>query len=211
MAEIIRINIKDGDEIKKSLDFEKSEIVVGRDPKSDLVIDDIEISRKHLVISKKRDGYIAEDKKSTNGTFIRGKRIGGKVDVVSGDLLTLGKDHVLEFFVEVVPEMVEQVHTIEPEQADKQKEITEAESVKSDQMDAEPAPAAAPAIKGKAANKKKAEKQKTKRPTWVIILLAALAFIVIFCVIPFVVIEATNQWCDLFAGFFNSMSPGVCP
>ena len=43
------------------------------------------------------------------------------------------------------------------------------------------------------------------------ILLAALVFIVVCCVIPLVVIEVTNQWCDLFAGFFNSMSPGVCP
>lgn len=50
-----------------------------------------------------------------------------------------------------------------------------------------------------------------KKPTWVVILLAALAFIVIFCVIPLIIIEATNQWCNLFAGFFNSMSPGVCP
>jgi len=50
-----------------------------------------------------------------------------------------------------------------------------------------------------------------KKPTWVVIPLAALTFIVIFCVIPLVVIDVANQWCNLFAGFFNSVVPGVCP
>ena len=50
-----------------------------------------------------------------------------------------------------------------------------------------------------------------ERVHWVFILLAALAFIVIFCVIPLVVIEFTDQWCNMFAGIFNSISPGVCP
>ena len=48
-------------------------------------------------------------------------------------------------------------------------------------------------------------------PTWVVILLAALAFIMIFCVIPLFIIDATDQWCNLFNGFFNSISQGVCP
>ena len=39
----------------------------------------------------------------------------------------------------------------------------------------------------------------------------ALGFIIIFCVIPFVVIEVSNQWCNIFANFFNAIKPGVCP
>ncbi len=50
-----------------------------------------------------------------------------------------------------------------------------------------------------------------KKLTWIVILLAALAFIVIFCVIPLTIIDLTNQWCNLFSGFFNSISPGACP
>jgi len=50
-----------------------------------------------------------------------------------------------------------------------------------------------------------------KKTTLVVILLAALAFIVIFCVIPLTIIDLTDQWCNLFHRYFNSISPGVCP
>ena len=50
-----------------------------------------------------------------------------------------------------------------------------------------------------------------KKPGWVVILLAALAFMVVFCVLPLIVIEVTDQWCNFFAGIFDSISPGVCP
>lgn len=50
-----------------------------------------------------------------------------------------------------------------------------------------------------------------KKLTWIVIFLAALAFAVIFCVITLTIIDLTNQWCNLFSGFFNSISPGVCP
>ncbi len=55
------------------------------------------------------------------------------------------------------------------------------------------------------------EKPLMERVHWVVILLAALAFIVIFCILPLIVIEVSDQWCNLFAKFFNSISPGVCP
>jgi len=50
-----------------------------------------------------------------------------------------------------------------------------------------------------------------KKPTWFNVLLAALTFIVVFCVMPLIIIDLTDQWCNLFNGFFNSISPGVCP
>ncbi len=48
-------------------------------------------------------------------------------------------------------------------------------------------------------------------PSWLIVTLIALIFIVIFCVIPLIIIEVSNQWCNLFSGFFNAISPGICP
>jgi len=55
------------------------------------------------------------------------------------------------------------------------------------------------------------EKPLMEQVHWVVILLVALAFIVIFCILPLIVIEVSDQWCSLFAGIFNSISPGVCP
>ena len=48
-------------------------------------------------------------------------------------------------------------------------------------------------------------------PSWIVVTLIALIFIVIFCVIPLIIIEVSNQWCNLFSGFFNAITPGICP
>jgi len=47
-------------------------------------------------------------------------------------------------------------------------------------------------------------------PRWQIVLIIALFFLIIFCLIPILIIESTNQWCHLFSGFFNTISPGIC-
>lgn len=205
MSEIIKINVKGADNIAHSFEFEKEKIIIGRDPASDLVIDDIEVSRNHIIVFKEGNIFFVEDQNSTNGSFINSKRVKQKTEIKSGDLITLGKNNVLEFLMESID--VESDSTMEASKAVAEEEALlepeAAEPIK--ELDAE-------AIV-QTAEEKEAEKpeDKTKKPTWVVILLAALAFIVIFCVIPVIVIEATNQWCDLFAGFFNSMSPGVCP
>jgi len=204
MSEIIKITVRNGEGGSQSFSFEKEKISVGRDPKSDLVIDDIEISRTHLVITKDGDSFFAEDLDSTNGSFLNMKQFKGKSEITSGDRIKLGKDHVMEFVVEA---------------EDRETELTpEPDSKASDAAPVEEVSPKKKAKRTKAVRKEtvKSEKaklvnEKKKKPTWIIILLAALAFIVIFCLVPLVVIEVTNQWCNLFAGFFNSMSPGVCP
>jgi len=47
-------------------------------------------------------------------------------------------------------------------------------------------------------------------PPWIIVSLIALIFLVLFCVIPIIIIEVSNQWCNLFSGFFNAITPGIC-
>lgn len=48
-------------------------------------------------------------------------------------------------------------------------------------------------------------------PVWLIVSIMAIFFLILFCLIPFLFIDIFNQWCNLFPGFFNSMSPGICP
>ena len=48
MTDAIKLIVKTGDEVNKSFDLIKEKIIVGRDSGSDIVIDDIEISRNHL-------------------------------------------------------------------------------------------------------------------------------------------------------------------
>ena len=218
MTDTAKLIVKAGDEISKPFDLIKDKSVIGRDPNSDILIEDIEVSKNHLAITRKGNTFHIEDQNSTNGTFLNGKKLRKPTAIKNGDLISLGKNIVLEFVYEKHDEIPESPEIPKPSQLDEsdqfkatrvEEEVTEAEkSLKEHVNQVEPEKT------NKKDQKKETSNQKTedqKKPTWAIILIAALAFIVIFCVIPLIVIETTNQWCNLFAGFFNSMSPGVCP
>ena len=149
---------------------------------------------------------------------MNGKKLKKPTAIKNGDLISLGKNQVLEFVYEKADEIPEPDEISDSSQKDEsvqsketkvEEEITEVEKPLKERVDKEE-----PERKTENNHKKKTSNKKTedhKKPTWIVILITALAFVVIFCVIPLIVIEATNQWCNLFAGFFNSMSPGVCP
>ena len=50
-------------------------VTVGRDPMSDIVLNDPEVSRYHAQLVETADGYAINDMGSTNGTYVAGKRI----------------------------------------------------------------------------------------------------------------------------------------
>ncbi len=51
-------------------------ITVGRDPMSDIVLNDPEVSRYHAQLVETADGYEIQDMGSTNGTYVSGQRVG---------------------------------------------------------------------------------------------------------------------------------------
>jgi predicted component of type VI protein secretion system len=66
-------------------------ITVGRDPLSDIVINDPEVSRSHATLRRVAGGgYSLQDNGSTNGSFVDGKRLGG-------DPVTLNPGQVIMF------------------------------------------------------------------------------------------------------------------
>jgi predicted component of type VI protein secretion system len=73
-----------------------SAITVGRDPLSDIVIDDPEVSRHHARLQRNEEGYSLQDMGSTNGTFVDGKRLGGDaVDLKAGQVVMFGSNVTL--------------------------------------------------------------------------------------------------------------------
>ncbi len=62
---------------------------LGRDPGSDLVVDDEKVSRHHLRIKKRGRLFIIEDLDSSNGTYINGDRILNSI-VQNGDKILVG-------------------------------------------------------------------------------------------------------------------------
>ena len=83
------------------LELSKSDLTVGRDLSNDFVINDVEVSRKHLRLILVGEHYRVEDLGSTNGTFVNGQRLSGPHNLVPGELLSLGEH--LPLVYEAVP------------------------------------------------------------------------------------------------------------
>ncbi len=88
-GERLRIRIVKGANVGHAYCLMGHSIVIGRDEKCDLPIDDTQASRKHVELVLKKDKYFARDLDSANGLFINQKRIKGDF-LESGDILTIG-------------------------------------------------------------------------------------------------------------------------
>ena len=70
------------------LDSDKTSI--GRDPESDIFLDDITVSRRHAEIRRDREGFGLHDVGSLNGTYINRERVEDTA-LASGDEIQIGK------------------------------------------------------------------------------------------------------------------------
>ena len=84
----------------EQIDLDRA-VVVGRH-EADVVIDDPELSRRHLEIRLVEDGLVIEDLGSTNGTFVDERPIAVPTHVRQGDRFMLGAT-VLEVQIVVDP------------------------------------------------------------------------------------------------------------
>ena len=68
------------------------EIVLGRNPTTDITLLDEGISREHALVLYDEDGpgYVIEDLQSTNGTKVNGKRVRSAL-LVDGDQIQIGQ------------------------------------------------------------------------------------------------------------------------
>jgi hypothetical protein len=71
-----------------SLDGERT--AVGRNPDSDVFLDDVTVSRNHALLVRRRDGIYIDDLGSLNGTYVNRERIESH-KLVDGDELQVGK------------------------------------------------------------------------------------------------------------------------
>lgn len=73
------------------------EATIGRNPKSDIFLNDVTVSRSHASISRSPQGkYVLRDCSSLNGTYVNSASINDKV-LTDGDEIQLGK-FVMIFF-----------------------------------------------------------------------------------------------------------------
>ncbi len=93
--------------------LELEQVTIGRSAGNDLVLADPEISRRHVRVIKRADGFAVEDMGSTNGTFVNGQRISHLTLLQDGDTIDLG-DTVRLRFVAPQPAVVAPVAVAPP-------------------------------------------------------------------------------------------------
>ena len=68
----------------------------GRHPDSDIFLDDITVSRRHVEITRRADGYTLRDVGSLNGTYVNRDRV-EEASLSNGDELQIGKFKLVFF------------------------------------------------------------------------------------------------------------------
>ncbi|MFT3707617.1 MAG: ATPase, T2SS/T4P/T4SS family [Archangium sp.] len=96
---LITLAEKGGD--SKEILFEKEEVTIGRLAGNDIVLNKGNVSKYHSKIVLKDGKYIVVDLKSTNGTFVNGKKIAGPLVVRPSDKIYVG-DYIIN--VDAPPE-----------------------------------------------------------------------------------------------------------
>ena len=89
--EKLRLKVVEGNAAGEVIVVE-TELVIGRQAEGDgALASDVEISRQHARISAETGGRFGiEDLGSTNGTYVNGRRLEGRVTLETGDRITLG-------------------------------------------------------------------------------------------------------------------------
>lgn len=92
-----RLIVRRGPTPNQVFDLTRDVITLGRDISNDLVVNDAEVSRTHLRLTRGIDGYTIADLGSTNGTFINGQRLLGSRPLNNGDQIGLGETVTLGY------------------------------------------------------------------------------------------------------------------
>lgn len=76
--------------------LDENEVTVGRDPHSDILLDDSTVSRAHAVFRRVNGAFVVVDAGSLNGTYVNRQRI-GHAQLKNGDEIMIGKFRLVFF------------------------------------------------------------------------------------------------------------------
>src|SRR6187397_1662315 len=85
--------------------FNKPEVTIGRVPGNDVVLPKGNVSKRHARIVLKDSRFVVVDLKSTNGTYVNGRKITAPLVIKPGDKVYIG-DFIIS--LEEVPVEVEE-------------------------------------------------------------------------------------------------------
>ncbi|MFN8186840.1 MAG: FHA domain-containing protein [Gaiellales bacterium] len=70
--------------------LERDTLTIGRSPECDIFLDDVTVSRRHALLTRREGGFVVEDQGSLNGTFVNRRRVDVK-ELEDGDEVQVGK------------------------------------------------------------------------------------------------------------------------
>lgn len=89
-AGLVELDQVEGAAGRRMHDIAGERVIVGRSRKSDIVLDDVTVSREHAEISRGGEGFRVRDAGSLNGTYVNRVRV-DSVDLRDGDEIQIGK------------------------------------------------------------------------------------------------------------------------
>ena len=107
-----RLRMQAGPTPGKVYELTRDISTIGRDLRSDVMVNDAEVSRTHARLTAQADGYLVEDLMSTNGAYINGQRLNAPRLLRAGDILGLGDTVTLR--LEIASEAEPTVASPEP-------------------------------------------------------------------------------------------------
>jgi pSer/pThr/pTyr-binding forkhead associated (FHA) protein len=108
-----RILLASGGTTVLERELKPGRVVIGRTPDNDLQIDSKFISRHHCQIVTQLDSCVIEDLNSTNGIFVKSKRV-RRHNLNDGDVVVVGQ-HEIMYIDERPPRNRQPLETAEPE------------------------------------------------------------------------------------------------
>lgn len=78
-----------------------SDVIIGSSRACDIQLDDECVSHEHCTLKKVAEGWLLEDRGSTNGVYVNGRKVRRRI-LLDGDLLQVG-NATLTFFREQFP------------------------------------------------------------------------------------------------------------
>lgn len=202
MASTFQLVVRSGPTTGKVYNLEKNEIFIGRDLSADIVINDPEVSRRHVRLFLQGANYVLEDLGSTNGTFVDGQRITSPYVLRPGEVITLGEHINLETeAVQSDPDATIASPAVRPP-------VNQPIAPRYQQPVSPPPPlepVSSPSYnQGQLPQQDYEEPYSPRRrfPTWAIILIIVILSLVCVCGVVLYVIDSQNLWCDLFPFLF---------
>jgi hypothetical protein len=222
MTKLYKLILQSGPTAGTEFVLENPEIFLGRDVNNDITINDPEVSRRHARLIRQGENYIYEDLGSTNGSFILNQRLTTPVLLTPGTTITIGERVVIYYVVNafdpsatvaspgvssaskpILPPVPPIPPAVPPTPAYIPSAYIPPAYIP-------PVPSYPPPPPSKTAPSPQAA-HAPKPAKGLVILLIILGVILVFCVIPWIIVEVTNSYCSLFPGIFNAIQAGVCP